>query len=209
MTMHTRFRGYLPVIIDVETGGFDSRTDGLLEISAVIPKMNTAGLLEIDITVTHQLRPFQGANISPEALKFNQINMEDLLQHGISEKQGLQDMFKHIREKIKENGCTRAILTGHNAAFDLSFLNAAVARTQIKRNPFHPFSCLDTVSLGALALGETVLAKAVRAANIPFENERAHSAEYDAQKTAALFCYIINQFHQLGGWPKPLDTKSR
>ena len=89
-------------------------------------------------------------------------------------------------------GCQRAILVGHNAHFDLNFLNAAVARTGHKRNPFHPFSVFDTVTLGGVAFGQTVLARAVQAAGIDWNGEEAHSAVYDAEKTAALFCVVAN-----------------
>ena len=74
-------------------------------------------------------------------------------------------------------------------------------RTNIKRNPFHLFSTFDTATLGGLVLGQTVLAKACESAGIEFENANAHSALYDAEKTAELFCYIVNRFHELGGWP--------
>ena len=99
-----------------------------------------------------------------------------------------------MREAVKAAGCNRAILVGHNAAFDQGFLNAALERTGIKRNPFHPFSHFDTVSLAGLAFGQTVLARAVAAAGIEWNNDEAHSALYDTQKTADLFCTIINQW---------------
>ncbi|HAV68246.1 MAG TPA: ribonuclease T, partial [Alcanivorax sp.] len=35
-----RFRGFLPVVVDVETGGFDARNDALLEIAAVLLDMD-------------------------------------------------------------------------------------------------------------------------------------------------------------------------
>jgi ribonuclease T len=98
---------------------------------------------------------------------------------------------------VKDHNCTRAVLTGHNAFFDLNFVNAAVARTDFKRNPFHPFSCFDTATLAGVALGQTVLAKALQVARIPFDNDEAHSALYDAQKTAELFCYVCNMFREV------------
>ena len=105
-------------------------------------------------------------------------------------------MFKPIREAVKQAGCNRAILVGHNAAFDQGFLNAALARTGIKRSPFHPFSHFDTVSLAGLAFGQTVLARAVRAAGIEWDNDAAHSALYDTLKTAELFCHIVNMWER-------------
>lgn len=43
--MARRFRGFLPVVIDVECGGFNSATDALLEIAAVTIGMDEQGLL--------------------------------------------------------------------------------------------------------------------------------------------------------------------
>ena len=109
----------------------------------------------------------------------------------------MQHIFSPIRSAIKESGCSRAILVGHNAFFDLGFINAAVARTGIKRNPFHPFSNFDTVTLAGLAFGQTVLARAAAAAGIEWNAEHAHSAIYDAERTAELFCVIVNRWKEL------------
>ncbi|MBV8063625.1 MAG: ribonuclease T, partial [Nevskia sp.] len=94
-------------------------------------------------------------------------------------------------------GCTRAILVGHNAHFDLAFLNAAVARADVKRNPFHPFSAFDTVTLSGAVLGQTVLARALEAAGLPYDSREAHSAIYDAERTADLFCLLLNRMRTL------------
>ena len=89
--------------------------------------------------------------------------------------------------------------TYHNAAFDQGFVNAALARTKIKRTPFHPFVSFDTTSLAGLCLGQTVLIKACQAAGIEFNNKEAHSALYDTEKTTELFCYMVNKWKGLGG----------
>ncbi len=115
----------------------------------------------------------------------------------IAEKTALQEIFKPIKEAVKRNECTRAILVGHNPAFDLSFLNAALHRSNIKRSPFHPFSSFDTATLGGLAYGQTVLAKAAKKAGLAWDNDKAHSALYDAQQTAELFCRIVNRWQTL------------
>jgi len=92
-------------------------------------------------------------------------------------------------------------MVAHNAHFDLQFVNAATERCEIKRNPFHPFSCFDTATLSGLAYGHTVLARACALAGIEFCNKSAHSAAYDAEKTAELFCAIVNKWKEIGGWP--------
>lgn len=189
-----RFRGFLPVIVDVETGGFNNKTDALLEIAAVMVLPDSNGVWQVHESVGYHVKPFAGANIEKAAIEFNGIDPFHPLRPAINENDALGRIFKPIRTLMKQHECKRAILVGHNAAFDLGFLNAAVERCGIKRCPFHPFSTFDTVSLSGLAYGQTVLARAIEAAGIEWENERAHAALYDAEKTAELFCAIINQW---------------
>lgn len=198
--MSKRFRGYLPVIIDVETGGFNPQTDALLEVAAVILHMDEHGRLSISERIQRHIQPFVGANLEAEALKFNKIDPFHPLRNAVTEHDALSDIFNLVRQHVKSSHCQRAILVGHNPSFDLSFVHAAASRCQIKRNPFHPFSCFDTATLSALALGQTVLARASEAANIAFDKAQAHSALYDAERTAELFCAIVNQWLALGGW---------
>ena len=194
-----RFRGFLPVVVDVETGGFNPRTDALLEIAAVIIEMDDNGLVYPGESVHQHVEPFKGANIEKSALEFTGIDPYHPFRKAVNECAALGEIFKPVRRAIKENNCNRAVLVGHNAFFDHDFLKAAVERAGIKRNPFHPFSCFDTATLAGLAVGQTVLAKACEAANIDFDQREAHSAIYDTQKTAELFCYIVNRWKALGG----------
>jgi len=196
-----RFRTYMPVVIDVETGGFNSQTDAILEIAAVILSMDEGGILGIEQTYFQRIIPFDGANIEAAALKFTGIDPYHPLRIARSEKEVFQTLFKIVRDAMKANQCRRAILVGHNAHFDHGFVNAASERHKLKRNPFHPFSSFDTASLGGLAFGQTVLARACDAASIKFDDSQAHSARYDAEKTAELFCNIVNKWKDLGGWP--------
>ncbi|MFV2031239.1 MAG: ribonuclease T [Gammaproteobacteria bacterium] len=188
----TRFRGYLPVVVDVETGGFNEQTDALLQIAAVIIAMDSQGKLYCTESVSCHVTPFEGANLEPASMEVNKIDVDHPFRLALDEKQALPKIFKPIREAVKQNDCSRAILVGHNAHFDLKFLNAATLRAGIKRNPFHPFSIFDTVSLAGLAYGQTVLARSVEAAGLAWNSDEAHSAIYDAEKTAELFCKIIN-----------------
>lgn len=192
-----RFRGFLPVVVDVETGGFNAQTDALLEIAAVILGLDEQGSLVRRETVFSQVMPFPGANIEKAALEVNGIKVDNPLRMAVSEKDALDKIFKPIRQAVSENGCTRAILVGHNAHFDLGFLNAAIARSGVKRSPFHPFSVFDTVTLGGAALGQTVLARALVAAGLEHDQSEAHSAIYDAEKTADLYCQLVNQMRSI------------
>ena len=181
-----RFRGFLPVVIDVETAGFNAKRDALLEVAAVLLQMGDDGILSRKETIACHVEPFPGANLDQESLEFTGIDPYHPFRMAKPELEALEHIFKPIRRAIKDTGCNRAILVGHNAAFDLSFLNAAVARSGIKRNPFHPFSTFDTVSFAALAYGQTVLARAVKAAGFDWDSEKAHSAVYDTERTACL-----------------------
>jgi len=196
-----RFRGYFPVVVDVETAGFNPQTDALLEVAATTLKMTADGWLEVDKTCHCHVEPFEGANLEKTALEFTGIDPFNPLRGAVSEKEALSGIFKVVRKAQKAAGCQRTIMVAHNASFDLGFINAACARAGIKRNPFHPFCSFDTATLSGLVLGQTVLAKACTSAGLKFDNREAHSALYDTQKTAELFCYMVNRWKSLGGWP--------
>jgi ribonuclease T len=191
--MARRFRGFLPVVVDVETGGFNETTDALLQIAAVILDMDETGQLYCSETVACHVNPFEGANLDPKSMEVNGIIVDHPFRLAIDETEALPKIFKAVRSAIKRHHCSKAILVGHNAHFDLKFINAAAERSGIKRNPFHPFSTFDTVSLAGLAFGQTVLARAVKSAGLEWDADEAHSAIYDAEMTATLFCHIVNR----------------
>lgn len=209
-----RFRGFLPVVVDVETAGFDAQRHALLEIAAVIIRMRPDGLLEPASTLACHVLPFVGSEIDPRALAFNRIDPDHPFRDAVSEQDALNRVLTPIRKAVKTSGCNRAILVGHNAHFDLSFVKAAVERTGYKRNPFHAFSVFDTVSLSGLMFGQTVLARASKAAGQRWQSSEAHSAIYDAEQTAKLFCTIVNRWRELDPeryWernPETLDSAS-
>lgn len=193
----SRFRGFLPVVVDVETGGFNAATDALLDIAAVMIELRPDGKLVRGETWRYHVQPFPGSNIEPASLQVTGIDPFHPLRPSIPEKDALQNIFREVRRAVSDSGCKRAVLVGHNAFFDLNFLNAAVTRNDIKRNPFHPFSSFDTATLAGVALGQTVLSRALVAAGLGWDPASAHSAAYDAQRTADLFCWICNQFEPM------------
>jgi ribonuclease T len=195
--MAGRFRGFLPVVVDVETAGFDPQRHALLEIAAVVVRLDSDGWLTPGATLSCHVLPFIGSEIDPRALAFNKIDPDHPFRDAISEKDALNRVLTPIRKAVSAQGCNRAILVGHNAHFDLGFVKAAVERTNYKRTPFHAFSVFDTVSLAGLAYGQTVLAKAARAAGLSWDEKEAHSAVYDAEKTAELFCAVVNRWRTL------------
>ena len=200
-----RFRGFLPVVVDIETGGFNASTDAMLEIAGTIIRMDEDGQLEVHRTYNFLVKPFEGANIEQASLDFTGIDPYHPFREAVDENEALTELFKVIRKEMKDQNCSRAVLVGHNAHFDAGFLNAAAERCEIKRSPFHPFSFFDTATLGGLAFGQTVLAKACAEAGISFDNAEAHSAAYDAERTAELFCDIVNRWKECGGWMPAFD----
>ena len=192
-----RFRGFLPVVIDIETGGFDCEVDELLESAAGVNRMDEKGVVHPDPVVSTHVVPFPGANIDPRSLEITGIDPTHPFRAAIEEREALDFIFKPIRKAAREFECQRAILVGHNAAFDLNFLNAAIRRTGHKRSPFHLFSCFDTATLAGLAYGQTVLSRAVQAAGFDWNASEAHSAVYDAERTALIFCDIVNRWRAM------------
>ncbi|MCJ8312655.1 MAG: ribonuclease T [Saccharospirillaceae bacterium] len=196
-----RFRGFLPIVIDVETAGFNSKTDALLEMAMQTVEMDEQGYLVPGKSISFNIEPFEGANMEKEALAFTGIDPTNPLRGAVCENDALKQMFNIISNEVKATGCTRAILVGHNATFDHSFVMAAAERCGIKRNPFHPFSTFDTSALAGLIYGQTVLKKACDEAKIEFDNSKAHNALYDTQRTCELYCKLVNRYKELGGWP--------
>lgn len=199
--LSSRFRGFYPVVIDVETAGFNAKTDALLEIAAVTLKMSPEGVLEKDQTFHFHVEPFEGANIEQAAIDFNGIDPFNPLRQAVPESEMVKEICKAVRKGQKAAGCHRSVIVAHNAAFDHGFFMAAIERENYKRVPFHPFVTFDTTSFAALTLGQTVLAQACLQAGLGFNNKEAHSAIYDTEKTADLFCYMVNKWKSLGGWP--------
>ncbi|MGA9342201.1 MAG: ribonuclease T [Rhodanobacteraceae bacterium] len=207
--MSDRFRGFLPVVVDVETGGFDAERHALLEIAAVVIGMDDDGWVRAQPVVSTHVVPFEGSVLDPKSLEFTGIDPGHPFRAALAERAALDHVFAPIRAAVKENACQRAILVGHNAAFDLGFVNAAVRRSGHKRNPFHPFSCFDTATLGGLAYGQTVLSRAVEAAGLSWDSREAHSAVYDAERTAELFCAIVNRWKRLNDMERSSGNETR
>ena len=169
----------------------------LLEIAAIIIRTDANGWLEPASPLACHVLPFIGAELDPRALAFNRIDPHHPFRDAVPEYEALNRILIPIRKAVKTHGCNRAILVGHNAHFDLSFIKAAVERTNYKHNPFHNFSVFDTVSLAGLVYGQTVLAKAAKLAGLGWDDNAAHSALYDAEQTAKLFCTIVNRWRSV------------
>ena len=186
-----RFRKYLPVVVDLETGGFNSKENAILEIAITLIE-EIDELLVVGDTHRYHIEPYEDLIVEDESLEFTKIKLNHPLRNAVSEKDALKELFTIINKEKTKYECSRAILVGHNAHFDLSFLNEAISRNNIKRSPFHPFSVLDTVSLGALATQQTVLARICDSLSIDYDSNEAHSAAYDSKVTAKVFCRVIN-----------------
>ena len=199
--MARRFRGYYPVVVDVETGGFDQKKDALLEIGAVTLKIDENGKMAKNNQYHCHINPFEGANMEPASMEINGIDPHHPFRIAAAkdEETAVRELFRFIHKEMKLHKCKRAIMIGHNTTLDRDFIFAAAARNKISRNPFHPFSMFDTVSLAGLAYGQTVLSRAAQAAGLSWDSNEAHSALYDASQTAELFCRITNRWAETSG----------
>jgi ribonuclease T len=199
--MSRRFRGFFPVVIDVETGGFDEKKDALLEVAAITLKIDSNGYMSVHDEYHCHINPFEGANMDPASLEINGIDPHHPFRIAIAkdEETGIRELFRFIHREMKPSKCKRAIMIGHNTTMDHNFIFAAAERNRISRNPFHPFSTFDTVSLAGLAYGQTVLSRAAQAAGLDWDSGEAHSALYDAKQTAELFCAIVNRWADNSG----------
>lgn len=191
-----RFRGFLPVVVDLETAGILPHKNALLEVCVVLLTLNEQGYFSPGEHYFEHVLPFHGAELDAKSLAFNQIDPYQPLRFAVDEKLALQRLFAPINKALKQSNCQRAVLVGHNAWFDLLFIKEAVLRTGVK-SPFHAFTCFDTATLAGFIYGQTVLAKAAKAAGISFDTNEAHSAIYDAQKTAELFCVMVNSWRDV------------
>ncbi len=193
VALRNRFSGYLPIVIDIETAGVNPLKDALLEIAAIRIVLDDQGQLQPGELFACHVLPFEGANLDPVALEINRIDPFHPFRFAIDEKKALEGLFDFAEKAVKETGCRRAVLVGHNAHFDLSFIQAAMKRCKFKKSPFHAFTCFDTATLSGVVFGKTVLAKALKHVGIPFDKNEAHSAIYDTKRTAELFCLIANR----------------
>ena len=193
--MKHRFRGFLPVIVDVETAGVEPQKNALLEMCIVLLNIDEEGAFTQGERHFEHILPFKDAVLAPKSLAFNGIDPYQPLRFAVDEKLALERLFAPINKALKQHQCQRAVLVGHNAWFDLLFIKEAVKRTGLK-SPFHAFTCFDTATLGGFMYGQTVLAKAAKAAKVSFDANEAHSAIYDAEKTAELFCVMLNSWRE-------------
>lgn len=193
--LNQRFRGFLPVVVDIETAGVNPQKNALLEMCVILLNYTAEGYFAPGECYFEHILPFASAELDQKSLAFNKIDPFQPLRFAIDEKLALERLFAPIYHALNHFQCQRAVLVGHNAWFDLLFIKEAVNRTGVK-SPFHAFTCFDTATLAGVMYGQTVLAKAVGAAGLPFESSQAHSAIYDAKVTALLFCEMMNQWRE-------------
>lgn len=192
--IHKRFGGLLPVVVDCETGGCNPAKDALLEVACVSLKYDDQHKLVQDQVYHYHVEPFEGLRISQESLEVTQIQPYHPFRFAVEEARMLLELSEAIGLLVEQYRCRRAVLVGHNAQFDLSFMQAAFARNGMtSKSPFHRFTTFDTATIAGICYRETVLAKAMRRARVDFDVNEAHSALYDAKKTAELYCKVVNR----------------
>ena len=191
MRISERFRGFLPVVVDLETGGLDPNKNPILELACSFLNYEKEKLVPHK-SFSWDIKPQPNLEIDPSSQLLTGIDPLSDIENRTDEKAAIKSFFKEVRRETKMNECTRAVLVAHNSVLDNSFLNAAIQRHRIKRSPFHPFTTFDTATLGGVAFGHTVLREACQRADIAYDEQSAHCASYDCEVTAFLFCKIVN-----------------
>jgi ribonuclease T len=93
MPISDRFRGFLPVVLDVETSGFNPNNNAILEIAICIIRMDDFGRLFIGESIDANIEPFEGAVIDPRSLEFTGIDLDDPEREPMVEKEALRRVF--------------------------------------------------------------------------------------------------------------------
>ena len=96
MLMVDRFRGYLPVVIDFETGGFDPVANPILEMAAVEVRFENQRLTPGERWAS-AVHPFPGGVLEPAALKVTGIDPADPDRTALNEAEALRQMFAAVR----------------------------------------------------------------------------------------------------------------
>ena len=186
-----RFGGLLPIVVDMETSGINPDSNAILELASIVLYLNDKLDLQCGNFFSCHVRPFPSSKIDPSSMYINTIEIENPFRLALSEEEAINRLFRFVYMNLRNFGCRKAVLVGHNANFDLAFLESARKRYKID-SPFHTFTVIDTATIGAVFYGKTVLANVVNASNMRFNPKLAHSAIYDAKITTDLFCSVTN-----------------
>ncbi len=103
--MSRRFRGFLPVVIDVETGGFNSRTDALLEIAAVFIDIDASGTLSRGCHPQLPCAAVSGCATGPGLAERHRHRSLSSVAAALPEREAIQRIFREVRHQLKAYDC--------------------------------------------------------------------------------------------------------
>ena len=92
MELSERFRGYLPVVLDLETGGFDHQVNPILELACCFVQMQD-DRLSIKGQESWNVQPVDGMVVEPASLKVTGIDLDDPHRDAMDEASVLKDFF--------------------------------------------------------------------------------------------------------------------
>ncbi len=79
LVLKNRFRKYLPVVVDIETGGFDPIVNAILEIAITLIEEKENKFVPGE-TFRHHIQPFEGSIVEKESLEFTKIKLDHPLR---------------------------------------------------------------------------------------------------------------------------------
>lgn len=169
---HVKLKDATYVVFDTETTGLSARYDKVIELAAV--KMKDGEVIE---RFEQFIDP--GHPLSQTTIKLTSIT-DDMVRGSKSEKE-VFEMFQEF--------CKGSIIVGHNATFDVDFMNTGYARHGL---PLIGEPWLDTLPMARLLYPEmkgfrlNTLAKKL---NVNLEHH--HRAIYDAEATGYIYYAML------------------
>lgn len=192
------------VVFDLETGGFWSYLNPILEIALIIVDVTGKEVMRYE----NYIKPYNDKDgiplkVEEQALKANGIKMSEVMEKGISYQQLYKDLCD-IFKKYK-SGRKKCVLVGHNiASFDVNFLEFLfdLCEARNKKGQSALFNYVedyleDTMWQSRKMWGhEDVdshqLGDCCRRANIELYD--AHRAMNDTLATLNLFLFFLNLY---------------
>lgn len=171
---HVALKDATYVVFDTETTGLSARFDKVIELAAVKMRQGTV-LKKFDMFID------PGHRLSSTTINLTGIT-DDMVRGSKSEK----EVFELFQEF-----CGDSIIVGHNATFDVDFMNIGYTRHDLPtiKNPW-----IDTLPLARLLYPELKSFRLNRIAKLlNVELEHHHRAIYDAEATGYIYFAMLKE----------------
>lgn len=189
------YNGYKYCFIDVETTGTDRVRNHVFQVSGRV----TTPDLEILESFDFVFRPHSLEHVESGALEKTRMTVEDLaalpMSSSVAYSQFVEMLGRHVAKFDKKD---KMHFVAYNAGFDSDFMRAwfGVNGDSYFGSWFwHPPICVMQAAAWLTqrvrgALPDFKLGTVCRAAELGWDENQAHNADYDIEKTMQLFRYL-------------------